>query len=448
MLDPNAALERLDHILSLAKAAGADAADAVYVGDAATHVHIRLGALEDVGRSEGEEIGLRLFHGSRSASVASSDLSSHALQEAVARAMAMARQAPEDPWAGLAPPEMLHSGPLPDLDIYDAQDVSADMLRARAAAVEEAARAVAGITNSEGGSAAHGHASVALATSTGFRGAYRGSSHSLSASVIAGQGADMQRDYAYHSTRHLADLESAAAVGTRAGRRAVARLHPRKLTTGQMSVVFDPRLGGSLVGHMLGAITGASIARKTSFLLDYLDKPVFAPGITIIDDPHRARGLRSKAYDGEGLPTQRRALIDKGILTTWLMDSASARQLGMKPTGHATRGTNGPPGAGASNVHMEAGLHTPAELMADIKTGFYVTELIGMGVNGVTGDYSRGAAGFLIENGQIGPAVAEVTIAGNLKEMFAHMACANDLDFRYAVNVPTLRIDGMTVAGA
>ena len=448
MLDPNAALERLDHILSLAKAAGADAADAVYVGDASSHVHIRLGALEDVGRSEGEEIGLRLFHGSRSASVASSDLSPTALSQAVTRAMAMAKQAPEDPWAGLAPPELLLKTALPDLDIHDPQEISADMLRARASAVEEAARAVAGITNSEGGSAAHGQATVALATSGGFRGAYRGSFHSLSASVIAGAGADMQRDYAHHSARHLADLESAQDVGLRAGQRAVARLHPRKLSTQQMPVIFDKRLGGSLIGHLLGAITGSSIARKTSFLLDYLHKPVFAPGITLIDDPLRLRGLRSKPYDGEGLPTQRRALIDKGILTTWLMDSASARQLGLQPTGHATRGTNGPPGAGATNVHMEPGMVSPAELMADIKSGFYVTELIGMGVNGVTGDYSRGAAGFLIENGQIGPAVAEVTIAGNLKDMFAQMHCANDLDFRYAVNVPTLRIDGMMVAGA
>jgi PmbA protein len=245
----------------------------------------------------------------------------------------------------------------------------------------------------------------------------------------------------------LGDLDDAALIGREAGERAVARLNPVRLKSGPMTIVFDPRIGGSLVGHLLGAITGGAIARKTSFLLDALETELFKSGITIIDDPHRLRGLRSRPFDGEGLPTSRRAIIDQGVLTGWLLDSASARQLGLTPTGHASRGVGGPPGAGTSNVHMEPGTLSPTELMADIKEGLYVTDLIGQGVNGLTGDYSRGASGFVIRNGQLAEAVAEVTVAGNLKDMFRTLTPANNLTFRYGTNVPTLRVDGMTLAG-
>ncbi len=448
MLSPDSALDRLDAALAAARAAGADAADAMYVGDGSTSVSVRLGKLEDIGRSEGEEVGIRVFVGQRSASVSSSDLSVAALTIAAQRAVDMARLAPEDRWAGLAPEDRLLRGPASDVDADDGGDPGAEHLRDIAMAAEDAARAIPGVTNSEGGGAAAGRAVSALATSTGFRGGKRSTSYMTSASVLAGEGSDMQRDYAWHSARHHADLEDPETIGTRAGRRAVERLRPVKLETAALPIVFDPRISGSIVGHLIGAITGSAITRGTSFLKDALGTQVFDSSITIIDDPLRHRGLRSRSFDGEGLPVARTALIQDGILTGWLLDSASARQLGLQPTGHAARGTSGPPGAGATNLHLEPGTETPEALMAGIKRGFYVTELIGMGVNGLTGDYSRGASGFLIEDGQLTVAVAEVTIAGNLKDMFKALVPANDLSFRHATNVPTLRIDGMTIAGA
>jgi PmbA protein len=447
MLTTDETRNRAQDLAARAIRAGADAADAIYVGSASTDVQVRLGALEDVQSSEGEDIGLRVFVGKRSASASSSDLSSAAMDALAERAVAMAGQAPEDLYAGLAPEDRLMSATLPALDIDDGGAVAPAVLRERALAAEDAARAIAGVTNSEGGSASAGRGIVALATSHGFAGAYAGSSHSVSASVLAGEGGGMQRDYAYSSVRHLGDLDSADAIGREAGERAVARLNPIRLKSGPMPVIFDPRVGGSLLGHLIGAITGSSIARKTSFLLDALETQVFGAGVTVIDDPLRQRGLRSKPFDGEGLPAARTAIIDKGVLSTWLLDSAAARQLGLRPTGHASRGVGGPPSASSTNLHMEAGTLSPAALMADIAEGFYVTELIGQGVNGLTGDYSRGASGFAIRNGEIAEAVAEVTIAGNLKDMFAALIPADDLVFRYATNAPTLRIDGMTLAG-
>jgi PmbA protein len=380
--------------------------------------------------------------------VSSSDLSADALATLVERAVAMAKEAPEDAYAGLAPEDRLLTGAIPSVDGDDGANVPPEALRARALAAEEAARTVAGITNSEGASASHGRTIVALATSHGFTGGYATSGHGCSASVIAGEGGAMQRDYAHRSARHLTDLEAAEAIGRRAGERTVARLNPAKLSSGTMPILFDPRVGASLLGHFAGAITGSAIARRTSFLLDALETEVFARGITIVDDPLRPRGLGSKPFDGEGLPTARRELIADGVLTGWLLDSASARQLGLQPTGNAQRGVGGPPGASTTNLYMEAGALSPADLMKDVKRGLYVTELIGQGVNPVTGDYSRGAAGFLIEDGEIGAAVAEITIAGNLRAMFRALVPANDLAFERATDVPTLRIDGMTVAGA
>jgi PmbA protein len=448
MLSPDAALSRLDTALAAARAAGADAADAVYLGDGASHVSVRLGALEDIGRAEGEEVGLRVFVGNRSASVSSSDLTPAALAEAASRAVAMARLAPDDPFAGLAPADRLATGELPDFDIDDPTDISAADLKLRALACEDEARAIAGITNSEGASASAGVVVMALATSTGFRGARRSTSHSLSASVVAGTGSDMQRDYAWHSARHLADVESPDDIGRRAGTRAVQRLNPVKLASASLPVLFDPRVSASLLGHLVGAVTGSAIARGTSFLKDRLGQRILPAGLHLIDDPRRLRGLRSRGFDGEGLPTARTAIIDDGVLTNWLMDVASANQLGLSPTGHASRGAAGPPGAGTTNLHLEGGSVSRADLIADIKRGVLVTELIGMGVNGLTGDYSRGASGFLIENGEITQPVAEITIAGNLITMFAAMIAADDLSFRHASNAPTLRIDGMMVAGS
>jgi PmbA protein len=447
MLSLEEAQNRAEMLVAAARKAGADAADAVYGCDASSQVSVRLGALEDVERSESEHVSLRVFVGSRSASVSSSDMAEATLASLVDRVIAMAKEAPEDAWSGLAPEDRLLRGRPANLGIADDADPEPAELRARALAAEDSAREVRGVTNSEGAGAGHGRSQVALVTSHGFAGAYAGTSHSTYASVLAGAGETMQRDYASHSARHLADLDSAESIGERAGLRAVSRLNPRRVDSGPMPIIFDPRVGNSLVGHLIGAIVGPAITRRSSFLLDMLEQRIFPEGITILDDPLRERGLRSRPFDGEGLPTAERALIDRGVLTGWLLDSASARQLGLQPTGHAVRG-GGSPGASATNVHMQPGEIGTQDLMSDIKRGLYITELIGQGVNGVTGDYSRGASGFLIENGATTSAVAEITIAGNLKDIFANIVAANDLDFRYGINVPTLRVDGMTVAGS
>ncbi|MGI8932087.1 MAG: TldD/PmbA family protein [Sphingomicrobium sp.] len=448
MLAPPAARDQVAALVDLARRKGADAADAVYVGERSQGVSVRLGALEDVHRSEGEEIGLRLFRGRRSASVASSDLSGDAITALVNRAFAMAGEAPEDPYAGLAPEELLFRGDPADLDLDDDGDPDPAELRAAALEAEDAARAVAGVTNSNGGSASASASSFAVATSHGFSGASRATGYSLSASVVAGEGAGMQRDYGWHSARHRADLEAAADIGNRAASRAVARLNPVRVKPGCMAVLFDPRVATTLLGHLVGAISGGAIARKASFLLDALGTQLFAKDIQILDNPLRARGLRSRSFDSEGLPVAPLALVDDGVLTSWLADSAAARQLGITPTGHAVRGVSGAPGAGPSNLHVAAGQRSREEMIADVKNGILVTELIGQGVNGVTGDYSRGAAGFLIVNGEIGRAVAEITIASNLKAMFATLEPASDLCFRRGIDSPTLLIPEMTVASA
>lgn len=447
MLTPSAAQERAAALIDLARKAGADAADAIYSGSSSEGVQVRLGKLEDIERSESEHLDLRVFVGRRSASIGSSDLSDDALRELAGRAVDMARAAPEDQYAGLASDDLLHRAPLADLDLEDSAEPSPQDLLARALAAEDAARAITGITNSEGGSASLARRVMALVTSHGFAGAYGGTSHGISAVVIAGEGDAMQRDYGWRTARHLADLPPPEAIGQMAGNRTVARLRPGRLKSGPMPVVFDPRVGGSLVGHLTGAMSGHAIARRASFLLDRDGAQLFKPGIAIVDDPLRPRGLSSRPFDGEGLPVARRELVADGQLTGWLMDSAAARQLGGAPTGHAVRGAGGSPGVGTSNLHLAAGTMTPAELMADIADGVYVTELIGHGVNGVTGDYSRGASGFRIVNGEIAGPVAEFTVAGNLIDMFAALTPANDLEWHRGINVPTIRVDGLTIAG-
>ena len=451
MLTPQQAQDRAAEIVARAARAGADAADAVFAADAATEVSVRLGKLEDVGRSEAEELGLRVFVGRRSASVSTSDLSGDlpgaAMDALVERAVAMAREAPEDRWSGLAPEGRLMRGTAPDLDLTDHGDTAPADLRETAMAAEDAARAIGGVTNSEGGGASASRSVWALATSHGFAGGYATTGYGVSASVLAGSGGGMERDYAFHSARHRGHLDAPEAIGRRAGERAVARLNPGKAASGAMPVVFDPRVGASLLGHLAGAITGGAIARKTSFLLEALGTAVFDSGITIRDDPHRPRGLRSRPFDGEGLPVSPIAIVERGVLETWLLDSTAARQLGLEPTGHAARGVGGAPGAGSTNLYMEAGVVPAETLIGDIARGIFVTELIGMGVNGVTGEYSRGAAGFLIEDGAITTPVTEFTIAGNLKDMYRALTPASDLEFRYGTNVPTIRIDGMMIAG-
>jgi PmbA protein len=406
-----------------------------------------MGRLEDVERAESSDLGLRVFVGQQVAFVSSSDISSRALGELPERALRMAKLAPEDRFASLAPRELLATS-LPDLDMEDPSEPSADILVDRARAIEGAARDVAGITNSEGGGASFSRSGIALATSEGFCGHYAGTTHNIGVAVLAGEGTAMERDYESASARHDADLESAEAVGQRAGERTVARINPRKVKSQTVPVVYDPRVASGLLGHFAGAISGAAVARGVSFLKDRMGEPVFSPRITIVDDPHRLRGLRSKPFDGEGARNQRRPLVHNGLLKTWLLDCASAKQLGLTTTGHAARGTGGPPSPSATNLYMEPGSLSRDELMADLRAGLYVTELIGMGVNSVTGDYSRGAAGFWIENGKIAFPVSGVTIAGNLKDMYRKLTAANDLEFRYGINAPTCRVEDMTIAGS
>ena len=439
-------LELLADLIARARAAGADAADAVLISGTSLGVQRRLGQTEHVERSEGRDLGLRVFLGQRAAIVSSSAIDPASFTELAERAVAMARVVPEDPYAGLAdtaaPPEPVR------LDLEDPAEPDTEALVRRASAAEEAALAVSGITNSEGAEAGFGRTEAYLVTSAGFAGRQVRTSHSISASALAGAGTAMQRDYDFHSTVHLADLDDPAAIGHSAGERAVARLNPARPQTAKLPIVYDPRVAGSLLGHLAGAISGASVARGTTFLKDRLGTRIFPDGVEIYDDPRRVRGLRSRAFDGEGTPTAARDIIAAGVLTTWLLDSRSARQLGMRPTGHASRGTGGPPSPGPTNLYLAAGELTPAELMADIKLGLYVNEMIGMGVNGITGDYSRGAAGFMIRDGALAEPVAEITIAGHLLDMFAHLTPANDLRFRRGTDAPTVRVDGMTMAGA
>ncbi|HBK08140.1 MAG TPA: modulator protein [Acetobacteraceae bacterium] len=438
-------LSLVSDLIGQARAAGADAADAVLVNGTSLSVASRQGKIEHLERSEGRDLGLRVFIGQRAAIVSSSSLDPAGFPDLVARAVAMAKVVPEDKFAGFAetwaPPDPT------DLDMADPFEPAPDLLAARAAAAEEAAFAVHGVTNSEGAEAGFGRHEVVLVTSAGFAGRRVGTSHSISATALAGAGTDMQRDYDYHSTVYFSDLDDPAKIGKSAGERAIARLNPTRPKTAKLPVIFDPRVAGGLLGHLTGAINGAAVARGTSFLKDKLGQRIFAAGINIHDDPRRVRGLRSRTFDGEGTPTKACALIHDGVLTTWLLESRSARQLGMTPTGHASRGTSGPPSASASNLYLAAGTLTPAELMADIKEGLYITEMIGMGVNGVTGDYSRGAAGYMIRDGVLAEPVAEVTVAGNLLEMFAAMVPASDLVFRRGTDSPTVRIDGLTMAG-
>ena len=442
-MDP---LNLLADLIARARAAGADAADAVLISGTSLGVQRRLGKTEHVERSEGRDLGLRVFLGKRAAIVSSTTVDPTGFATLAERAVAMAKVVPEDPYAGLAetaaPPEDVA------LDLDDPSEPDTAALLVRAGIAEDAAMAVPGVNNSEGASAGYGRFEAYMVTSAGFAGRQARSSHSVSATALAGTGTGMQRDYDHHSTVHLADLDDPAAIGRSAGERTIKRLNPIRPATTKLSVIYDPRVSGGLVGHLSGAINGASIARGTSFLADKMGARVFAGGIAIHDDPRRVRGSRSRIFDGEGTPTAARALVEDGVLRTWLLDSRSARQLGLTSTGHAARGVGGPPSPSATNLYMAAGTLSPAALMADIRLGVYVTELIGMGVNGITGDYSRGAAGFMIRDGQLAEPVAEITIAGNLMEMFAHLTPANDLQFRRGTDAPTVRVDGMTLAGA
>jgi PmbA protein len=445
LLDQSALTDLAERLVAAARRAGADAADAVAVRSMSLSVEVRHGEVEASERAEGDDVGLRVLVGRRQAVVSTNDVKDD-VDQLAQRAVAMARVAPEDRFAGLADPVQL-ARDIPDLDLLDPDLPAVTVLEERAKRAEAAGLAVKGVTKSEGASASAGIGGMVLATSHGFRGAYLSSRQGFSMVAIAGDGTAMERDYDFTSALHASDLDAAEEIGRSAGERAVARVNPRKVATKRVPVVFDRRVAGGLIGHLAGAINGSAVARKTSFLRDKLGERLFAPGIRIVDDPLRRRGLRSRPFDGEGVAGHRLDLVEDGVLKTWLLDCATARELDLATTGHAQRGVSSAPSPGASNLHLEAGRQTPQELIADITEGFYVTELIGMGVNQVTGDYSRGATGFWIENGQRTYAVSEVTIAGNLTDMFRALTPADDLEFRFGTNAPTLRVEGLTVAG-
>ena len=439
-------LNLLSDLMGRATRAGADAADAVYFDAASISVAQRLGASEKLERAESCDLGLRVFIGKRQAIVSSTDFAPETLDELVERAVAMARIATEDPYCGIADPSHIVTN-IPVLDMCDPSEPTTEDLTDLATRAEDAARAIEGVTNSEGGEAGWSRANIAIAATNGLAQSYSMSSQSISACVIAGEDTGMERDYDYDSAVYGSDLKSPENIGRSAGERAVKRLNARKVKSQQVPIMYDRRVSSGMVRHLVGAINGASITRGTSFLKDSMGQSVFDSEINIIDDPHRMRGLRSKPFDGEGIANARHAFVENGKLVTWVLDLASSRQLGLESTGHASRGTSSPPSPGSTNVYMENGSNSAAELMSDIKSGLYITEMIGMGVNGVTGDYSRGAAGFWIENGEPAYPVTELTVAGNLKDMFMHLPPADDLEFKFGIDAPTIRIDGMTVAG-
>lgn len=440
-------IELITSLIKNAQNKGAQHADAVSFFSTSTSVATRLGKLENVERSESTGFGLRVIIGKKQAIVSSTDITAETLNELASRAVNMARLAPDDKYIDLAAQSLLCTN-IKDLDLFDGNEPSSDELFARAKEAEEAALAVKGITNSEGGDASYGQNNIAVATSNGFAGEYKTSMFSISASVLAGSGTGMERDYDFSSTRHANDLGNAEEIGKNAAEKALKRLNPKRVKTCVVPVVFDPRVAKSLIGTVSSAVNGASVARGGTFLKNSMGKSIFKDGINIINDPHIKRGLASKPYDAEGVANKKIYLIENGILKEWLLDIRSANQLGLQTNGCATRGLASPPSPSSSNLYMENGAESPTSLISNIKSGFYVTETFGMGINLITGDYSQGASGFWIENGEIAYPVSELTIAGSLTEMFMQATPANDLEFRYSTNSPTLLIEKMTIAGS
>ena len=445
--DAAASPDILPELVAAALRAGADAAEAVSAERASLSIGVRNGALEDVEREESRDLGLRVFIGTRQATVSASDLSDATRARLVERAVAMARLAPEDPYAGLAPQDRLARGPLPDLDLYDPTERSAAELEAVAAEAEASALAVPGVAKSEGGHASASTSRWRLVTSHGFDGAYHGSAFSLGVGVIAEKDGAMERGGEHRAVRHLSDLPGAEAIGAEAGRRAVARTGPRKIASTTAPVIFENRVAGQVLSPLLGAMSGPSVARGASFLKDRLGQRVLPAGVNLIDDPFRPRGLGSTPFDDEGVAVSRQSIIDDGLLTTWLLNSAAAAQLGMASTGHASRGLAGPPGVATHNLHLDPGEVDLAGLMGEAGTGLLVTSMFGPSLNAHTGDWSAGVSGFWFENGQIAWPVSEVTVAGKLLDLYARMQRGSDLEFRSSFNSPSLLFDGVAIAG-
>ena len=437
----------LQDVVQAALKAGADAAETVWSERQSQSINVRLGALEEVEREEARDLGVRVFIGQKQATVSGSDVSAEGRRKLIERAVAMARLAPEDPYAGLAPADRLALGPLADLDLVDPYEPSPETLEDEARAVEDAARSVPRVTNSDGGSAGWSSSTWRLITSSGFSGRHSATGSSISASVIAGEDDNMESGWEGRSARWRADLPSPEGIGLEAGRRAVAQLGARKIESTTAPVIFENRLAFSVLSPLFGAISGPSVARGVSFLKDKLGQSVFAKGVTLIDEPHRLRGMGSSPFDDEGVANTTMALIDDGVLTTWLLNCSSARQLGLQTTGHASRGGAGPPGVGPSNLTLKPGERDQAGLMKDAGAGLMVTSMFGPSLNPNTGDWSIGVSGFGFENGEAAYPVTEITVAGNLIELYARLIPGSDLEFRGAHNAPSILIPDLAIAG-
>lgn len=444
---PSAAAEMLHDLVADALKAGADAAEAVAAEQSALSVGVRNGRLEDVEREESRDLGLRVFIGRRQATVSASDLSPATRARLVERAVAMARLAPEDPYAGLAPEERLARAPFPDLDLHDPTQRSAEALEAAAREAEDAALAVPGVSISEGGGASWSTGEWRLATSHGFEAGRRGGVFSLGVGVIAEKDGAKERGGEHRSARHLSDLPGAGAIGAEAGRRAVARLGSRKIASTTAPVIFENRLAAQLISPVVQALSGPAVARGVSFLKDRLGQKVLSDAVTLIDDPLRPRGLGSAPFDDEGVAVERRELISGGVINGWMLNSASAAQLGMATTGHASRGLAGPSGVSGHNLHLAPGETDLAGLMKAAGAGLLVTSMFGPSLNPNTGDWSAGVSGFWFEGGEVAWPVSEITVAGNLLSLCGRLAVGSDLEFRGSFNSPSLMVDAAAIAG-
>jgi len=442
----NELLELAQETMNLALKAGATAAEAMVAESRDSSISIRHGVVEELEQSESRAVGLRVFAGQSSATIASSVLTKDARQKLAERVVAMAKLAPPDSYAGLADPQQLAQQQA-DYDLVSKTYPSASELKKLVEETEATGLGIAGISKSGGAGGSSSSSTTALAFSNGFAKSWQRTGFGLSISLVAGEGTSMVRDYYGSSANHFEDVESPSYIGAKAAERTVARINPHKLQSQSVNVIFDRRVSASLLGHFAGAINGASIARGVSFLKEKLGQQVFKSNVTIVDDPHRLRGFSSKPFDGEGLPTSRRNFIDKGILTSWVLDLRSARQLNLQSTASASRGLASNPSPSTSNLHMEAGTSSREEMIHALGKGLLITEFIGNANNAATGDYSRGASGFWIENGEIQFPVSEITVAGNLNQMFLNLTPASDLEFRFATNAPSCLVEGMTLAG-
>ena len=437
----------IEKALSAAKQAGAEGADVSFIKGGGLDVQVRLGKVESAERAEDYQMGMRVFVGQKSATISSGQLDDENITKLAERAVAMAKHAPEDPYARLATAEE-QAKSFPDIELFDDTSYSTEQLTEIALACEEAALSQAGISNSDGASASSGSSEVLIGTSTGFNASYKRSSFGFSAVVLAEKDGQMERDYDYSSAVFAEDLDKPEVVGRSAATRTLARLGGRKPQTGTFPVIYDKRVSRSLAGHVASAINGAAIARGTSFLKDKMGEQIANASVRLLDNPLLPRGMGSRLFDGETLPVQKRYLVKDGCLQGWLLDLATAAQLGLSPTGNASRSLSGPPSPSVSNFIMEEGETTLDDMIADIDQGFYITELMGSSVSLTTGDYSRGASGFWIENGRITWPATEATIAGNLKDIFTDMMPADDLELTQSIAAPSVFVKQMMVAGS